>query len=281
MRKMVGIACILMLATFCGFEIYHQTGMVHATKKNGFGCICHSFDPTPSVRVWISGPDTLRAGTEATYSMNVARTGNIGAGFNVAAYFGSLGIVDSVGTFLERESSTDSLELTHRFTRLRSGRDTISWLFKYKAPLTVGQIDTLYSAGNAVNNDTLPDGDFWNFGENLLVRVTGTSSVADEPLAHTYRLLQNYPNPFNPSTIIRYEIPVEAEVKLTIFDATGREVGTIVNSLQSAGVHEVSFGAENIRQMASGVYLYRLTANPVRKSSAKQFVDARKMLLLK
>lgn len=278
----IGIVCILMLATFCGFEIYHQTGIVHATRKNGFGCICHSFDPASIVNVWISGPDSLSAGTEATYRVSVQRTGNIAAGFNLAAYFGSLGIADTAGTMLDRESSTDSLELTHTEPRLASGRDTISWVFKYKAPPTSGKIDTIYSVGNAVNNDTLPDGDFWNYGQNFLVRITGTNSVlSEEPVARSHRLFQNYPNPFNPSTTIRYEIPGDGKVELMIFDLSGKEISMLVNGEKSAGPHVVTFNTTTLRDLASGMYLYRISVEPVRSSSAKQFVAVRKMLLLK
>jgi hypothetical protein len=72
-------------------------------------------------------------------------------------------------------------------------------------------------------------------------------------------LEQNYPNPFNPSTRIVYTIGSNGGelVTLRIYDILGNEISTIVNEIQSPGVYEVSFGADNL---TSGVYIYRLTA---------------------
>ncbi|MBX2989924.1 MAG: T9SS type A sorting domain-containing protein [Bacteroidetes bacterium] len=283
MQKMIGIASIVMLALFCGFELYHQLGMVHATQKNGFGCICHGFTPDDSVKVWISGPDSLVAGQEGLYEVHVARRQNIAAGFNVASYFGALGVVDTVGTQLMTESpGIDSLELTHKAPpRPANGRDTISWAFSYTAPFTAGVVDTLYSAGNSVDLDFTPDGDGWNFGQKFLVRVVGASSVGNPGVPRGFMLLQNYPNPFNPSTTIRYEIPVEAKVELKVFDAAGRQVSTLVDERKSSGTYEAVFGQDATKHLSSGVYLYRLAVIPTAVVHNKGYIKARKMLLVK
>jgi hypothetical protein len=70
-------------------------------------------------------------------------------------------------------------------------------------------------------------------------------------------LRQNYPNPFNPATIISYELPQQAHVRLDVYDMTGRHVAELVNEQASAGRHQVSFNAMNL---SSGVYMYRLQA---------------------
>jgi hypothetical protein len=284
MRKNVGIACILMLGAFCGFEIYYSSGIVGVTRKPNHvfatpGCICH--DQNTNVRVWISGPESLATGQRGLYTVSVAKQSNIAAGFNVAAYFGELGVQDTVGTQAMSPFGNDTLELTHINSKLASGRDTISWSFWYRAPQRVGVLDTIYSCGNSVDTSQDPGGDAWNFGQDFLVRITGTNSVEGEPLANSYRLLQNYPNPFNPSTVIRYETPVEARVEVAVFDATGREVRTLVNEEQRAGLHEVLFDAASVRQLSSGVYLYRITMSPVQSKTAKPFVDVKKMLLVR
>lgn len=85
-----------------------------------------------------------------------------------------------------------------------------------------------------------------------------------------YIVYQNYPNPFNPSTNIRFALPKESHVKLTIFDVTGREVQTLVNDNLAAGTHTVEWSA---RDLASGIYLYRIEAG--------SFVQVNKMILLK
>ena len=89
-----------------------------------------------------------------------------------------------------------------------------------------------------------------------------------------FALSQNYPNPFNPVTVIRYELPVRADVKLTIYNLRGEEVALLFNGTMPAGNHRVSWDASSV---ASGVYLYRLQAGP----PAGGFVETRKMLLLK
>ncbi len=67
-----------------------------------------------------------------------------------------------------------------------------------------------------------------------------------------------YPNPFNPSTTLSYMLDSSSLVKLTVYDITGREVVALVDGFRDAGVHEVTFDASGL---ASGVYIYRLTAN--------------------
>jgi predicted outer membrane repeat protein len=79
-----------------------------------------------------------------------------------------------------------------------------------------------------------------------------------------------YPNPFNPATTIAFALPREARVSLTVYDAAGRQVATLVDGYRSAGSHEVTFNASNL---ASGIYFYRL--------AAENFTATGKLVLLK
>lgn len=74
-------------------------------------------------------------------------------------------------------------------------------------------------------------------------------------------LEQNTPNPFNPRTTIRFTIPATGIVNLAIYDVNGRLVRTLVDGTVEAGMHEVVWDARDERghEVASGVYLYRLT----------------------
>ena len=85
-----------------------------------------------------------------------------------------------------------------------------------------------------------------------------------------YFLSQNYPNPFNPSTKISYGIQEAGVVTIKVYNILGSEVATLVNEHKPAGNYEASFGKN---ELASGVYIYRLTVN--------NFIQTRKMILEK
>jgi hypothetical protein len=100
------------------------------------------------------------------------------------------------------------------------------------------------------------------------VPTSVAENKGDVPVGFSLR--QNYPNPFNPSTTIRYGLPRACDVALTVFNALGEQVATLVQGEQDAGDHEVVFDASGL---ASGVYLYRLQAG--------DFLQSRRILLLK
>jgi hypothetical protein len=86
----------------------------------------------------------------------------------------------------------------------------------------------------------------------------------------TFELHQNYPNPFNPTTEIGFGLPTASWVTLEVFNISGQRVATLVDGQKEAGEHTVLWDAGGY---ASGVYLYRLTADG--------YVATRKMILLK
>jgi len=85
-----------------------------------------------------------------------------------------------------------------------------------------------------------------------------------------FKLFQNHPNPFNPSTKIRYTITRNEFVNLSVYNALGQIVATLVNEEMQAGYYEIQFKAS---EFTSGIYFYKLTA--------KDFTSVKKMLLLK
>jgi photosystem II stability/assembly factor-like uncharacterized protein len=91
-----------------------------------------------------------------------------------------------------------------------------------------------------------------------------------------YEVLQNYPNPFNPTTIIKYGLPVQSQVKIVVYNILGAVVKELANSVQSAGYHNVNFGGNII---SSGVYFYKIEAKAL--DGSKQFREIKKMMLLK
>lgn len=89
-------------------------------------------------------------------------------------------------------------------------------------------------------------------------------------LPKTFHLSQNFPNPFNPITHITFDLPQPSNVNLTVYNINGQIVQVLANDTFEAGRKEVVFDGANL---ASGVYIYRLTAG--------NFVKTKRMLLLK
>lgn len=124
---------------------------------------------------------------------------------------------------------------------------------------------------NAVAADG--NGDPWVSGvSGTLTTLASPTAVQDaQGIPARFALDQNYPNPFNPSTTVSFALPHAARVELAIFNLLGQRVATPVNgTLFDAGHHTVRVDA---RALATGVYLYRLTAG--------SFVETRKMVLMK
>lgn len=98
------------------------------------------------------------------------------------------------------------------------------------------------------------------------------TAVEDEKgkLPTEYNLAQNFPNPFNPVTTVAYQLPQSGKVSLIVYDLLGAEVATLVNSVQTAGIHSVKWNAINV---ASGIYFYRLEAG--------NFTQTRKLVVIK
>ena len=100
--------------------------------------------------------------------------------------------------------------------------------------------------------------------------VTSVSENYDESLIKEFSLSQNYPNPFNPTTVIKYNIPVDSQVKLRVYNSLGQLVRTLSSGFKRAGSYEITFRSDNL---ASGVYIYEL--------STDNFYDSKKMVLIK
>ena len=108
-----------------------------------------------------------------------------------------------------------------------------------------------------------------------LTWLTGiTANVLPADKKFDAKLSQNYPNPFNPSTLINYSIPDNSTVSIKIYDMTGREVRTLVNSYQAPGSYSVKFDAANL---SSGIYFYVLRAN----SGKNEITKTMRMILTK
>jgi subtilisin-like proprotein convertase family protein len=111
----------------------------------------------------------------------------------------------------------------------------------------------------------------------LRLHFPGTMTPVEEDLTlpKALSLDGNYPNPFNPMTQIRFSLPSDQRVELAVYDLRGQKVATLVRDALRAGRHQVTWLGQddNGRQVSSGTYVYRLTADGR--------TLANKMLLLK
>jgi hypothetical protein len=98
------------------------------------------------------------------------------------------------------------------------------------------------------------------------IEVNGNGGVLPEH----YTLEQNFPNPFNPSTEIRYFLPENSYVQVSVYDLNGRKISDLVQAQQSAGMYTVKLDGSN---MSSGIYIYTLNAGRTQLT--------KKMILLK
>ncbi len=160
----------------------------------------------------------------------------------------------------------------------------VSLLLTLIPDLTFEDVYDLLKAGaqdqvGPISEDTEGRDKYFGWG---LINATETvnalaTSVDDrnENAPETYVLAQNFPNPFNPETMIKYHLPKDSEVKLSIYNIFGQLVRTLVDKKQEAGFQSVEWDSQNEFgvPVASGVYIYRLEAD--------HFVQTRKMLLLK
>jgi hypothetical protein len=115
--------------------------------------------------------------------------------------------------------------------------------------------------------------------DNLEIQGSLVSVENDkQALPVVFGLSQNYPNPFNPSTAIRFDVPVESRVMITIYDALGRRVQTLVDRQLTPGVYTEYWNAS---AFSSGVYYYRLDARESVAGSSRRFNATKRLVLIK
>jgi hypothetical protein len=112
-------------------------------------------------------------------------------------------------------------------------------------------------------------------GQSLEEVLIGIKQI-NNSIPKTFALYQNYPNPFNPSTKIKFDVSSSSpeggkeNVKIVLYDVSGKEISVIVNKQLSPGTYEAEFNASGL---TSGVYFYRFTAGNIS--------ETKKMILLK
>jgi hypothetical protein len=166
--------------------------------------------------------------------------------------------INNLGFEIQRRSITNGSEENWRTIAFKDGNGTTSNISHYSYVDDISLIRTGELEYRLKQIDL--DGTF-----------TYSNVVKIENLAPAeFSLMQNYPNPFNPETTIKFSLPNDVKVRLTLFDMLGNEITKIVDEFKAAGTHEVKFDASDL---ASGIYMYKI--------SAGKFTASKKMMLIK
>jgi len=183
------------------------------------------------------------------------------------------------GVTIESDSSLTSLHIGHIwfYAMFADECHAISWGTIANTSLISDTIVEFRAYPEALNCQNQPEycinGDTLTFEVPIVVQVI---SAEPEPFTpEEFSLRQNYPNPFNPVTTLRYDIPENSHVTVTIYDMLGREVKTLINHTQDAGYRSIIWNATNDydKPVSAGIYLYQIQAG--------EYISTKKMVLLK
>lgn len=121
--------------------------------------------------------------------------------------------------------------------------------------------DELLTDGSGNENDAQINYALWVQGTPFVPTDVKDEAIVSVPKRYT--LHQNYPNPFNPQTTIGFELPIKSDVKLSIYDITGKLIKILVDEEKEAGYHSVVWNGtdENKKRIASGLYFYQIESD--------------------
>lgn len=230
-------------------RIYRSTNLILWSTETTTG-------ETNSSALWFTSPTNGMMGGDS-----ILLTTNSGATWSVTSSLmpGTAVItgISGIGTnwWVVRQASTV----------YATANNGTNWNTSYTAP--AGNYSHIsQSRGGAPTLYAVRDNGGISKATDLLVNIVPVSNGVPEK----FGLKQNYPNPFNPATIITYDLPIGADVKLAVFDELGRQVMTLVDKKQSAGRYEVRFDGSGL---SSGVYFYKIEAGT--------FSQTKKLMLVK
>ncbi|NOS84089.1 MAG: T9SS type A sorting domain-containing protein [Ignavibacteria bacterium] len=280
-----------------GSEIF-VTGRSWGGNTLKFDCVTAKYNSS-GVSQWVQRYNGLGSGDDRGFSLVIDNSGNVysagesyggvsaGRDIAIAKYSSSgtplgfqrytLGDEDegaykirmdaSQNFYLAGFSNSDILVLKY------NNALTLQWIKKYNGPANDddGPSDMMLdNTGNIyVTGTSKGIGTNYDYVTIKYSQTVGLNQISTD-IPTEYSLSQNYPNPFNPSTTIKFDIPNEANVKITVYDMLGKEVKVLADEFTQAGSYEVNFDAS---MLSSGTYFYKLTAD--------SFNDIKKMVLVK
>jgi hypothetical protein len=137
------------------------------------------------------------------------------------------------------------------------------WVYKYKLMAT----DKCFVPDTGTTPDTGYYSCVW----------AGPTSVIDKNILPTnFSLYQNYPNPFNPTTVIKYQIPLESNISIKVYNSLGENVREYNQGIKQQGIYYLTI---NFTGLPSGIYFYSLKA--ISTDGKNNFNSVKKMILMK
>jgi hypothetical protein len=183
------------------------------------------------------------------------------------------------GVTIESDSSLTSLHSGHIwfYAMVADECHAISWGAIANTSIISDTIVEFRAYPEALNCQNQPeyciDGDTLTFEIPIVVQVVSTEP--EHFIPEEFVLHQNYPNPFNPVTTLRYDLPENGHINITIYDMLGRQVKTLMDQTQDAGYRSIIWDATNDygKPVSAGIYLYQIQAG--------EYISTKKMVLLK
>ena len=149
-----------------------------------------------------------------------------------------------------------------------SSDNGVSWhLMQYESKATADSIFGTANKSGYKLRVIANDGVNYSDTTEITFSIMTNTAVGDAPAVANFELKQNYPNPFNPATSLSFTLPEFQHVTLTVYDALGRSVRTLVNDTRSAGTYYVRFDGS---ALPSGTYVAVLRSGE--KSSSIRMV---------
>jgi hypothetical protein len=234
--------------------------------------------------------DAFRVTGEGPYSFEVIIYDN---GNMIFQYLNLDSLVADYTVGIQNHTANDGLTIAHNENYLK---DSLAILISKHSWLTVEPTSGQIAANGSmdltlsIQTDNFPLGDFYAaiqiesndpdepvvlFPVHLFVGLTGLENLSTKQVPTRLDLVQNYPNPFNPSTTIKYNLPRDMQIELSIFNLLGQKVRTLISEYHPAGYHSVVWDGKNDQgvTVGTGIYLYQL------KTEKQTLV--RKMIMMK
>jgi len=242
-------------------------------------CSCHGAADIGSGSASIDAQGAFMPGDTINVTARVENAGTSRWGFAVTVLdnndeaIGEMIVTDPVRTLKTESNNRQYIKHTETGTDWGTADSTV-WQFQWVAPDNGVEEVTFYMSGMASDGNFLTDGDS-SYTTSLLISRTGVADDVGGTLPNGYELTQNYPNPFNPTTTIEYNIPHRSFVTVTVYNARGQKIRTVVQDTKTAGKHTAVWDGKDYfgNKVSSGVYLYQIRA--------EDFIDSKKMLLVK